>query len=436
MTIDWDIDPVTSPPVPRRPRPGTMRERSWPKLPSRRHLNVAGAAGLAAIVSVLGLGVLGVLGSTDSARPSRGAAGSRIGRQDPFAPRGPKYLTKVWSHDFVSDPTALLVDGEDAFVVTPNEVTALGANAGRERWQADVKDAEPFIAADRTTVVVAAVNGFEALDRRSGTSRWRVDLDDPNDRSRTVGLVHSGGAEIAVVATQLGGVVGLDGATGAAMWSVHVDGSARGRWAVNDRSGTAALETTDGEHVTLRVFDAASGTVRWSAVLGRDTGVPVYVGDLLVLGTGRTDEGSVQAYTVADGTRAWETRMTSSFEESMAPAVVGRSVIFVDKIGGIASLIAATGKMTWSMELPGRTVVMADSPAVSGNVIVVHDSFAQVHTVDLRTGTLLASRESVGVPVGLGGTPTRIVYAQSGARYWQVIAYLPQALASKAATRP
>ena len=430
MTIDWDIEPVTNSPVPRRPGSTTVRERSWPNRPSRRNLIVAGAVGLAALVSVAGLGVLG---DADSARPSP-AASSRIGRKGPFAPRHPKYLTSVWSHDLMSDPTALLVDGEDAFVVGPYQVTDLDPTAGTERWQTEVKDAEPFIAADRTTVLVAAVDGFEALDRASGASRWRVDVDNPLDLGRTVGLVHAGGSEVAVVATKLGGVVGISGATGGVMWSVHVDGEPRGRWAVDDRSGTAALETTDGEHVTLRVFDAASGQVRWNAVLGRDTGVPVYVGDLLILGTGRTDEGSVQAYSVADGTQVWKTRMTASFEESMAPAVVGRSVIFVDKIGGIASLIAATGKVTWSMELP-KTVVMADSPAVSGDVMVLHDTFAKIHTVDLRTGTLLATRQSVGVPVGLGGTPNRIVYAQSGATYGQVIAYEPRALASNETTR-
>ena len=433
MTIDWDIDPVTSPPVPRRPGAATTRARSWPKLPTRRTLIVGGAIGLAAVASVAGLGVLA---ASDSTRPVQAAAGSRIGRDGPFAPRHPKYLTNVWSHDLISDPTALLVDGEDAFVVGPYQVTDLDPNAGRERWHADVKDAEPYLAVDRNTVVVAAVDGFEALDRSSGASRWRVDVDSPADRGRTVGLVHAGGAEVAVVATKLGGVVGLDGVTCAVRWSVHVDGSPRGRWATDDRSATVALETTDGELVTLRVFDAASGRVRWSAVLGRDTGVPTYAGDLLVLGTGRTDEGAVQAFAVADGARVWEAQMTGSFEESMAPAVSGRSLVFIDKSGGVASIVAATGKVTWSMELPGRTVVMADSPAVSGDIMVLHDTFAQVHTVDLRTGSVLASRQSVGVPVGLGGTRNRIVYAQSGARYGQVIAYEPRVLGSKAATRP
>ena len=432
MTIDWDIEPATSPPVPRRPGSAPRRPRSWPKIPTRRHLIIGGAIGLAAIVSVA---ALGILGGSDGTRPNL-AAGSRIGRQDPFAPRHPKYLANVWSYDLAADPTALLVDGEDAFVVGPYQVTDLDPNAGRERWHADVKDAEPYLAVDRNTVVVAAVDGFAALDRSSGASRWRVDVDSPADRGRTVGLVHAGGAEVAVVATKLGGVVGLDGVTGATRWSVQVDGSPRGRWATDRRSGTAALETTDGEHVTLRVFDAASGEVRWSAVLGRDTGVPTYVGDLLVLGTGRTDEGAVQAFAVADGARVWETPMTGSFEESMAPAVSGRSLVFIDKSGGVASIVAATGEVTWSMELPGRTVVMADSPAVSGDIMVLHDTFAQVHTVDLRTGAVLATRQSVGVPVGFGGTPNRIVYAQSGVTHGQVLAYTARTLASKKVTHP
>ncbi|MEO6469359.1 MAG: PQQ-binding-like beta-propeller repeat protein, partial [Acidimicrobiia bacterium] len=309
MTIDWDIEPVTSsPPVPRRPGSTTNRERSWPKLPSRRTLIVAGAVGLAALVSVAGLGAIG---ASDSTRVSR-ATGSPIGRKGPLEPRQPKYLASVWSHDLIADPTALLVDGEDAFVVGPYQVTDLDPTTGTERWQTEVENAEPFIAANQTTVLVAATDGFEALDSRSGASRWKIELDSAKDWGRTVGLAHVGGAEVAVVASKLGGVVGINGVTGETIWSVHVDGEPRGRWAVDDRSGTAALESTDGEHVTLRVFDVASGQVRWTASLGRDTGVPVYVGDLLILGTGRTDEGSVRAYTVADGTQVWETRMTAS----------------------------------------------------------------------------------------------------------------------------
>ena len=429
MNIDWDINPDTGPRVPRRPESPAAAGRSRRRLPSRPHLVVAGA--IAVVAAVVGVSVVG-FGSagTDG---QRAAAGSRVGHQDPFDVRRAKNLENVWSHDFFSDPTELLVDGDDAFVVTPNEVTTFGTGEGRQRWQAHVKDAEPFIAADLNTVLVSAVDGFEALDRRTGASRWRVGVDDPTDRGRTVALVQSGGAEIAVVATDHGGLAGLDATSGAPVWSVDVDGSPHGRLAVDQKTGSVAFETTDGEHVTLRVLDGATGTVRWTVGLERDTGVGAFVGDLLVLGTGRQVSGNIVAYSVSNGDRAWLTPATDGFEETMAPAIVGKSAIFVDKMGMVISTVAATGKVQWSTKLPGP--VLAGSPAVAGGIIVIHDLFAQIHTLDLRTGKLLASRESIGVPIGLGGAPNRIVYAQSQVQYGQVMAYAPELLASRVGRR-
>ena len=423
MTIDWDIDPTpTGPAVPRRPESRTPRRTSRWRLPARSHLL---AAGIVALVLVVIAVSVGIFGATD-ARPPHAAAGSRVGHQDPFDVRHAKNLVNVWAQDFFADPTELLVDGDDAFVVTPNEVTTFGTGEGHQRWQADVKDAEPFIAADAKTVVVAAVDGFEALERRTGVSRWRIDVDDPTDRGRTVGLVHAAGTEIAVAATDHGGLVGLDGATGAVRWSVDVDGSPRGRWAVDDSSGSVALLTTDGEHVQLRMLDAASGKVRWDVALERDTGVPAFVGDLLVLGTGRQVSGTLQAYAVADGSRRWQIPASDGFEETMAPAIVGTSAIFVDKLGMTMSVVAKSGRVQWTTKLPGP--VLTGSPAVASGIVVIHDLFAQVHSLDLRTGKLLASRESIGVPIGLGGAPNRIVYAQSEVQHGQVMAYAPEQL--------
>ncbi len=428
MTIDWDIEPVTEPQVPRRPEPRTGRRRTRLNLASRSRVIVGGAVALAVAVT---LGGVVAFGSSDPApaKSAGPAAGSTIGHDDPFAVRRAQNLDNVWSHDFFSDPIEILVEGDDAFVVTPNAVTALGTEEGHQRWRVDVKDAAPFVAADRATVVVATTDGFEALDRRTGASRWRVGVDDPRDQGSTVGLVRTGAGAVAVAATAQGGVVGLDATTGEPRWSVDVDGSPRGRWAVDDASASAALETSDGENVTLRVFDAASGKVRWSVGLGRDTGIPVFTDGLLIVGSGRSDDGTIRGYAATDGRLRWETPATNSFEATMAPVVSGRSVIVVDKLGRLFSLAAATGAVKWSTAVPGP--VLADSPAVAGGLIVVHDAFAEIHTVDQSTGRLIASRASVGVPLGLGGAPNRIVYAQTRVRYGQVMAYAPQVLASQ-----
>ena len=423
MTIDWEIEPV--PPTPMTPRrPGPITTRRYRRLRvSRRGLLVAGAVGVAVIV---GVGGAVAIGSGDDTY-HRAVAGSRVGQQDPFDIVRPQNVVHVWSNDLSTDPTELLVNGDDAFVVTPTRVAVFGTDEGRLRWTTDVKNAEPYIAANADTALVAATGGFEALDRRTGLSRWRVGIDDPADLGRTVGIVHASGTEIAVTSTEHGGVVGLDATTGAVRWSVTVDGAPRGRMAVDEASGAVALLTADGEKVALRVLDAATGTVRWSRTLPRDTGVPTFVGDLLLIGSGRGDSGTLQAMSAREGDTRWSLPVDEGFEATKAPAIEGRRAIFVNSLGTVYSVDARSGTLAWTTHLPSPA--LADSPAIAGGVIVVHDTFAQVHTLDLRTGRILASRGSLGVPVGIGSAPNRIIYAQTQTQYGQVMAYAPAVLA-------
>ncbi|MEP6626089.1 MAG: PQQ-binding-like beta-propeller repeat protein, partial [Acidimicrobiia bacterium] len=379
-----------------------------------------------ALVGALATG-LALSGGNEPAA-HRAVAGSRLGAQDPFDIRRPSHLLSAWSADFTTDPTELLVDRSDAFVVTPNEVTDLATDDGRQRWRADVKDAEPYIAADATTVLVAAGDGFEALDRSTGRSRWRVGIDDPADIGRAVGLVHVGGEEVAVAMTEFGGVVGLDGATGAVRWSVAVKGTPRGRIAVDDATGAVATLTNDADHVALRVFDAGTGAVRWARTLERDTGVPTIVGDLLVVGTSRDEtNAAITGLALVDGSERWRIAAEEGFEATTGPAIHGSTLVFADKLGTLRAIRADSGTVRWTTHLPGP--VLADSPAIAHGLVVIHDTFAQVHTVELRTGRIVATRDSIGVPLGIGAGPDRIVYAQSGVAHGQVMGYAPAALA-------
>src|SRR5207253_318727 len=98
----------------------------------------------------------GLLGS--NAGYDRRAAGHAV---RPAATRRRfRVLSVRWGVDRLADPTALLVDGGDAFVVEPYAVSSIGVVDGATRWRVDVKDAEPWIAASRDTVLVGAVDGF------------------------------------------------------------------------------------------------------------------------------------------------------------------------------------------------------------------------------------------------------------------------------------
>ncbi len=428
MTVNWDIDPdPIASGVLRRPAAHGVAlgwPSWWPPIARSRRLVLVGVA--MALVGALAVGLVLAGGSDPAAH--RAAAGSRLGAQDPFDIRRPAQLLSAWSADFVTDPTELLVDGSDTFVVTPNEVTDLATDDGRQRWRADVKDAEPYIAADATTVLVAAGEGFEAVDRRTGTSRWRVGIDDPADVGRAVGLVHVGGEEVAVATTEFGGVIGLDGDTGAVRWSVGVKGTPRGRIAVDDATGAVVTLANDADHVALRVFDAGTGAVRWTRTLERDTGVPTVVGDLLVVGTARDESNAaILGLAVADGSERWRVAGEEGFEATTGSAVHGSTLVIVDKLGTLRAIRADSGAVRWTTHLPGP--VLADSPAIAHGLVVVHDTFAQVHTVELRTGRIVATRDSIGVPLGVGAGPDRIVYAQSGVAHGQVMGYVPAVLA-------
>ena len=197
--------------------------------------------------------------------------------------------------------------------------------------------------------------------------------------------------------------------------------------AVDERSGAVAFLTTDGEKVALRVLDAATGAVRWSRTLGPDTGIPAFVGVLLVIGSGRGDSGTVQGLDARGGTGRWSVNVDEGFEATTAPAIQGDTAVFVNALGTVYSVDVRTGRKHWTTRLPSP--VLADSPAIAGGLVVVHDTFAQVHTLDLRTGKLLASRSSLGGPIGIGSAPNRIIYAQAQTQYGQVMAYAPAVLA-------
>ena len=351
MTINWDISPEpVEPAVPRRPASSPRPTRRRPHLRGvgRRPALIAGAVAIALAAGSVAL----VSGGSSPSR--RAVAGSHVGQRDPFDIRRPQNLAHQWSVDFLADPTEMLVDHDDAFVVTPTQVTALGTGEGQLRWKADVKDAEPFVAADPTTVFVAAGDGFEALDRKTGTSRWRAEIDDPADIGRTVGLVQVKGVEIAVATTEQGGIVGFDGATGEVRWSLDVEGSPRGRVAVDNATGSAAVLTTDGERTALRVLDAATGAVRWSKMLERDTSVPVVVAGTLVVGTSRDEtHAAIVGLAIADGSERWQVSASEGFEATTGPAVDGSTVVFVNRLGSVYAIRADSGKLRWRSEVPG-----------------------------------------------------------------------------------
>ncbi len=411
--------PRSHPQVPPEPDPGHRASRSRTSRPSWPWIVGAG-------ILVTAVAAVGIVQLAASDHPVRLAAGSRVGHADPFDTRHRADIQPVWSHDLLNDPSEMVVEGADVFVVGPYAVTALATDTGEERWVADVKDAEPYLAVSDDSVAVGAVDGFELLDRVDGASRWRAAISEPTDRARGVAIVGDGPDGVVVGATDHGGLTGFSLATGAVRWTTPAGAPPHGRLVADAATGAViALTGTDTE-ARLQVIDARTGAVRWATTLGPDTGVPMVVGSTLLVVTGDGDAGELRAFSLADGRPRWSRPLLSGAGATMGLVHVGDAVVGLDSYGTAFSVVIETGVARWRTELPSPA--LADSPAVVDGLMIVHDTFAKIHTLDVRTGRLLGSRQSVGVPIGLGAGAHRVVYAQGQVQYGQVIAYAPAML--------
>lgn len=415
MTIDWNVE-APAPPPPMPPRPAAARSRR-PRFRGRRGRTHARLVAIAAGIVVVGATVLAV------ADPA-----GRPGRPVPLhaTPSAVHPLPVRWGVGRLADPTAMLVAGDDAIVVEPNAVSVVAVGAGTTRWRTEVADAEPFVAADATSVVVATTNGYAALDRATGAPRWRHTLEDPRAWPRSVALVATETGPIAVGTTREGGISGLDATTGVLRWSATVEGSPRGQLVGDDRSGAVALLSDRGPGVDLRVLDVATGTQRWAVRLPLGTGMPVGDGTRLMVITGTSDRpGVARAYAWADGTLRWEAASGDSSEANEGGTVDGADVVFVDGVGTVTAFDRRTGTRRWSTDLP--MPVFHGRPVVYRHAVLLRDISGGLQVLDRRTGRRTGEFRMNGIGVGLGAGPAGMVLARSGETHHQVVG-LPDAM--------
>jgi len=141
-----------------------------------------------------------------------------------------------------------------------------------------------------------------------------------------------------------------------------------------------------------------AGTELWHASIGAEAwSTPVIVGDL-VIAAGLN--GTVSAFTLADGAPAWSTELGA---EVRAPIVSdGAGAIVVDDSGKV-SRIDAAGRVTWSADVAGD-VSPRDTYTQTSAGVALDNGVAFLGTADgnavaleVSTGTVLWS-----VPLGTG----------------------------------
>ena len=323
---------------------------------------------------------------------------------------------ETWSTE-VGWPFSLGVHGRDAVVtIGRNQVVALDSATGRERWRTDVDQVthyEPVF--DGQTVLVSADDRFVALERASGERRWEAPV---GEHAGGGVLTRVGSGPVALVTTERGFVAALDGRTGQAVWSAQLPGDI---WAAPAADTTAAVGAVlwvgaEGETVNrLRVFDLATGGVRWESVVEAGASGPVFHDGLVVLGEGNGNFAArVVARDLASGAERWSVPAPASFESGVTPGAAGGDVVVSDHFGTITLVDARAGKTRWQTAI--REPILDTRVLLGAHAVVIRTYGGKVVVLDRDSGRITRRVDPGGFPVGIGASAGRLVFAVRLAR--------------------
>jgi outer membrane protein assembly factor BamB len=310
-------------------------------------------------------------------------------------------------------PFSLDVDGDDAVVtVSRNRVVNLDTADGRERWRADLAQVtrhDPALDAD--TALVSADDRYVALDRDTGARRWEASI---GEHAGEAVLTRSGADSIALVTTERGGVAALDGRTGRARWSVQLPGDVWAAPAVDARAGAGAV-VWSGDAERLRVFDLATGAVRWEVTIDSGATAPVIHGGLVVLGEGKGNyEARIAGRDLASGHERWSIKAPASFESGLVPGADGGDVVVSDHFGSVTLVDARTGTTRWQTAI--SEPVLDARVVLTARAVALATYGGQLVILDRRSGRIVRRVDPGGFPVGIGASGHRLIFAVRLAR--------------------
>lgn len=306
----------------------------------------------------------------------------------------------AWRVPLADGPSDLAADAGGVVVTTSASSVYLLAPDGRVRWRAlagDLALGQPALGPD--VVVVGGTASVTAFSRADGSLRW--------SRPRAAAansLVVAG--DTVLVGDDSGTLAALDAATGHDRWSVQHHGALWSGARVDPATGAVVATWHQSESAAVRVFDLATGALRWEGPTDRYTAAPSVHGGRVVLAVGDGDRHArVEARDLATGAVQWQTDVPASFEEAIEPAVDDRGVAVVDHFGVVTVLDVATGRIRWQHDL--ADVLVATRVVLTGARVAVTSYAGVLHVLDRRDGHVV---QRLG-PGRLGGLPVAIAPA-------------------------
>jgi outer membrane protein assembly factor BamB len=307
----------------------------------------------------------------------------------------------VWSAPVNDCPRDLAADARGVVVVTSNSTVQAVDREGHERWHVHVDGLVPAQpAVGRDLVVVSAGSSVTALSRSAGARRWQAPT---TDEVHSLALV----ADTAIAGDDSGALTAFDARTGEIRWSVQFSGMLWSGARIDRATGSVVATWHQSPTPAVRVFDLATGTLRWEAPTARFTAAPAVHHGVVVLAIGDGNRHArVEARVLASGALRWQTPVPASFEEAIELAVDDHDAAVVDHFGVVSLLDVGTGKLRWQSDVAHA---LLRTRVVLTPFRVAFTSFSgDVFVLDRRHGRLVARlgpRRLDGYPVATVRSP-------------------------------
>ncbi|WP_320784573.1 serine/threonine-protein kinase [Streptomyces sp. CRN 30] len=271
----------------------------------------------------------------------------------------------------------------------PGTVFALDADDGSRLWERSVADASrsgpPVVSGGLVQPALNEGDTLEGLDPATGEPSWRREL------AGYRGLRAVGGTLLVTGAD--GEVTGVDGATGAVLWTRRVPGQAVPHFSSFAGAGPAYATTVadDGTGTEVTAVDPATGDVRWHAEpagalepVGAADGSVVFLETDPVYGEAR----AVVRYTPGGGEPS---RVALSAPVAQAHGSVRGDTVYLMGAGGTLTAVdLEAGKQRWSLE---TGVSRGSAPVADARHVYVTAPDGRLLGVDARTGKLLGQTD-------------------------------------------
>jgi len=282
--------------------------------------------------------------------------------------------TQEWIATLEDAPAAGgAMDAERVYVPLQSEqIVALRRADGSKVWTREIESKWPPVVIGDAVFVVAS-DEMHALDAATGAERWRV----PFDHQLTAPLAPTASTLVAVADKGL--VIVVAAADGRTVWMRELGTVSRFMPALDEMRAFVALD--DGRVVALRLMD---GHVEWEQKLEGKLNQPSIARDRVFVGT---NTNLLYALDNANGRLAWRWKAGGDVIGTSADAKGGAYYASLDNV--LRAVNRGNGNQRWIKEIPTRPLL---PPQTLGDgvkyeeIVVLTGATSEIDAFAAKTG--------------------------------------------------